>query len=757
MTVASNQNRKEYAGDGVTSSFATSPVVFFDSTDLNCYVVTDATGGVANLTEDTHYSVSGGGTSPATGTVDLSGGSAPYGAPASGETLIIVRDINILQQVDYVNNEINDAEVQEAALDRLTLISQQLETLVNRRVGIADTDSMNSLNLPIVTERASKFLAFDANGEIIVSNPAVGDIPTSVVTDFVTLRSGTPVNDALVYVACHTNMGDGGGGWFRGVTGAPASTYSDDNGLTLIPSGGDGSSAWLREYAIVNAKYFGFAEAGSAADNKTALQAAITSLGSTGGRVFVPEGNYNINAGITSPYNNIEIFGESHAFYELQTSTGTNLNFQNAGIGFDFTFGGASGTYRSVLRGLNIYGGTNLTTGIKSGRSILIQDCSVSKCTGSGIWLDDWTVATEIRSTNSSYNAAAGLLVSGTALTNRITTVGLEDCSFYRNEYGINMTQCQGFHATNCRMESNYGQAIVINAAKNAPGSEAYATVNNVVFDGCHLEANALGPTGTDVNYAPAISLVKVAGAAAPSRVTFRQCIITEQTKFKCTATNAKWLTFDNCWIYAPWTGAITASQITLGSDAKFTKFIDTLPVYDPTHTVVDDVYLQLNDSGSGTQIINSTTTGKSFDTTFEALAGIKFPAPANPSSDPNTLDDYAEGTWTPTPTAGTGTFTTVSASGSYTKIGREVSFALDITITTNGTAATEVVCALPPLGNAASPHTFSGTGRETGVTGNQLWWYITGGAATIKIYNLDLTYPGADSYVLRVSGTYRI
>jgi hypothetical protein len=54
---------------------------------------------------------------------------------------------------------------------------------------------------------------------------------------------------------------------------------------------------------------------------------------------------------------------------------------------------------------------------------------------------------------------------------------------------------------------------------------------------------------------------------------------------------------------------------------------------------------------------------------------GITFPASQSASSDANTLDDYEEGTWTPTlvgnSTAGTYTFSTSNAN--YTKIGRQV------------------------------------------------------------------------------------
>jgi len=54
---------------------------------------------------------------------------------------------------------------------------------------------------------------------------------------------------------------------------------------------------------------------------------------------------------------------------------------------------------------------------------------------------------------------------------------------------------------------------------------------------------------------------------------------------------------------------------------------------------------------------------------------GLTFPATQVASSDPNTLDDYEEGTWTPTVvgTSSAGTATYSSQSGTYVKIGKMV------------------------------------------------------------------------------------
>ena len=57
----------------------------------------------------------------------------------------------------------------------------------------------------------------------------------------------------------------------------------------------------------------------------------------------------------------------------------------------------------------------------------------------------------------------------------------------------------------------------------------------------------------------------------------------------------------------------------------------------------------------------------------------VGFPATQVASTDPNTLDDYEEGTWTPSDLSGAGlTFST--ATGHYTKVGRLVTASFDVT-----------------------------------------------------------------------------
>jgi len=74
-------------------------------------------------------------------------------------------------------------------------------------------------------------------------------------------------------------------------------------------------------------------------------------------------------------------------------------------------------------------------------------------------------------------------------------------------------------------------------------------------------------------------------------------------------------------------------------------------------------------------QFLIGTTTAIAAGAKLQTVDGISFPATQVASTDPNTLDDYEEGTWTPTvlgsTTAGTATYSTQV--GTYTRIGRKV------------------------------------------------------------------------------------
>lgn len=112
-----------------------------------------------------------------------------------------------------------------------------------------------------------------------------------------------------IHLQSHTTSGDGGQGEFRWVSGASAGTYVDNNGTIIVPTGGDGSAAWLRVYTgAVNVRWFG-ATGNGTTDDTVAIQAAIDSLSTTGGRVYLTRGRYKVTSTIRLGVG-IEFYGD---------------------------------------------------------------------------------------------------------------------------------------------------------------------------------------------------------------------------------------------------------------------------------------------------------------------------------------------------------------------------------------------------------------------------------------------------------------
>lgn len=106
---------------------------------------------------------------------------------------------------------------------------------------------------------------------------------------------------------------------------------------------------------------------------------------------------------------------------------------------------------------------------------------------------------------------------------------------------------------------------------------------------------------------------------------------------------------------------------------------------------------------------------------------------------------------WTPVFTATSGTITTYTVnSAKYLQRGKEIQIRLDVTITTNGTAASAITSTLPinGVGNGGVL-----AGRENTVTGKMLQGRVQG--AVLTILNYDNTYPGGNGARIIMSGVY--
>lgn len=94
-----------------------------------------------------------------------------------------------------------------------------------------------------------------------------------------------------------------------------------------------------------------------------------------------------------------------------------------------------------------------------------------------------------------------------------------------------------------------------------------------------------------------------------------------------------------------------------------------------------------------GVSVLNCLGVGNATPST--SGAGITFPATQSASTDANTLDDYEEGTWTPT-VGGSATYNVNGQTGIYTKIGNACTVHFRISINNLGSGSGTTLSGLP-------------------------------------------------------------
>ena len=171
MTISSSTNRSDYAGNGSTTAFATG-FKFFTNSDLSVILVTDSTGAEAVQVITTNYSVAGAGVS-AGGTVTM------VVAPATGETLVMIRAQPYTQSLDLVENDGFPSDSVEETLDKTVIMTQQLLDAMGRTLRQPGGDTTAIAEMPAKVTRASAFLAFNAAGDPIASAGTDTSVPIS--------------------------------------------------------------------------------------------------------------------------------------------------------------------------------------------------------------------------------------------------------------------------------------------------------------------------------------------------------------------------------------------------------------------------------------------------------------------------------------------------------------------------------------------------------------------------------------------------
>jgi hypothetical protein len=193
-TVSTEVSEAYYTGDGSDTTFDFSFPVFSVS-DLSVYLIDTTTGDIDPQSYVTDYTVS------ATNNDYSSGGTITFGtAPSATEKVYIVRIPDLVQSWNlssYSSFRNVSTLSMENTLDKIVMQNQYLYKLLSTAIlaPIAEANSMGDFELPNKVDRASKYLAFDADGAVLTTSNAGDSTPHS--TFGATLADDANATEAL--------------------------------------------------------------------------------------------------------------------------------------------------------------------------------------------------------------------------------------------------------------------------------------------------------------------------------------------------------------------------------------------------------------------------------------------------------------------------------------------------------------------------------------------------------------------------------
>lgn len=170
MTVSSTTDRATFPGNGVAQIFPL-PFRFFANSDIQVWLVTNATGVLTPQTIGVHYTLAGANDPEVDGSPTSS--LTMLTAPTALQSLFVQRVVPLTQPTDLINQGRFFPETHENVFDRLTMQLQQAvgESKGAIRVAIGDPEPAR---LPNAISRALQLMAFDSLGNPVTAIPASG-------------------------------------------------------------------------------------------------------------------------------------------------------------------------------------------------------------------------------------------------------------------------------------------------------------------------------------------------------------------------------------------------------------------------------------------------------------------------------------------------------------------------------------------------------------------------------------------------------
>lgn len=178
------------------------------------------------------------------GTVTYNPGGVPL--PAT-KTLTIGSVVTRTQGTHLINGGSFLADNIENMVDRAIICLQQMAEQLGRSLRFPFVDGALTAELPTAALRASKTLAFDASGNVIVTSAAMGGVPVETlvqVIDTIALLKAlaVPAVPVTYIVRGFAAKGDGGGGFYHW----DSADVTADNGGTVIQLNVGGAGRFVK-------------------------------------------------------------------------------------------------------------------------------------------------------------------------------------------------------------------------------------------------------------------------------------------------------------------------------------------------------------------------------------------------------------------------------------------------------------------------------------------------------------------------------
>jgi hypothetical protein len=260
-------------------------------------------------------------------------------------------------------------------------------------------------------------------------------------------------------------------------------------------------------------------------------------------------------------------------------------------------------------------------------------------------------------------------------------------------------------------------------------------TLTNKTLTAPVLTAPVLGTpasgTVTNLTGTASININGTVGATTPSTGAFTTLNTTGVASVGTTTSNAIFTSKASANTYA---GGCLALLDSAGSNTSYITSI-TSSMFFSNNGSTNHMVL---DSNGGLKTLNTIGVGNA--TPSASGAGITFPATQSASSDANTLDDYEEGTWTPTVTFGGAsvgiTYNTTFTGATYTKIGNRVCISGFLLLTNKGSSTGGAAIANLPFTSESGNTRYLGVaiGGSAFTFANQFWASISPNATSIVL-----------------------